>query len=78
MKIYGRTIGATHSPYVIAELSANHNGSLNRALETITVAKQCGADAVKIQTYTADTMTIDCNLPDFVIKRWALEWVQAL
>lgn len=68
MRIYGRTIGATHPPYVIAELSANHNGSLNRALETITVAKQCGADAVKIQTYTADTMTIDCDLPDFIIK----------
>jgi N-acetylneuraminate synthase len=55
-------------PFIIAELSANHNGSLERALESITVAKQCGADAVKIQTYTADTMTIDCDLPDFVIK----------
>jgi len=53
---------------VIAEVSANHNGSLDRALETITAAKNCGADAVKIQTYTADTMTIDCDLPDFVIK----------
>ena len=68
MQIYGRTIDATHPPYVIAELSANHNGSLDRALETIAAAKQCGADAVKIQTYTADTMTIDCDLPDFVIK----------
>jgi len=68
MNISGRTIGLTQPPFVIAELSANHNGSLNRALETITVAKQCGADAVKIQTYTADTMTIDCDLPDFVIK----------
>ena len=58
----------TKPPFVIAEVSANHNGSLDRALETITAAKQCGADAVKIQTYTADTMTIDCDLPDFVIK----------
>jgi len=56
------------APFVIAELSANHNGSLDRALATITAAKQCGADAVKIQTYTADTMTIDCDLPDFRIK----------
>ena len=58
----------TCPPLVIAEVSANHNGSLKRALETITVAKECGADAVKIQTYTADTMTIDCDLPDFIIK----------
>jgi len=56
------------TPFVIAEVSANHNGSLERAQATITAAKHCGADAVKIQTYTADTMTIDCDLPDFVIK----------
>ena len=68
MKISGRIIGAGHPPYVIAELSANHNGSLQRGLELITAAKKCGADAVKIQTYTADTMTIESNLPDFVIK----------
>ena len=55
-------------PFIIAEISANHNGSLDRALATITAAKKCGADAVKIQTYTADTMTIDCELPDFIIK----------
>lgn len=53
---------------MIAEVSANHNGSLKKALETITAAKESGADAVKIQTYTADTMTIDCEKPDFVIK----------
>jgi N-acetylneuraminate synthase len=56
------------SPWVIAEVSANHNGSLKRALDTISAAKECGANAVKIQTYTADTMTIDCDLPDFRIK----------
>lgn len=67
MTIAGRTIGPGYPPYVIAELSANHNGSLERALETIDIAKRCGADAIKIQTYTADTMTIDCDAPDFMI-----------
>jgi len=53
---------------VVAEISANHNGSLNRALETITAAKRCGADAVKIQTYKPETMTVDSNLPDFILS----------
>lgn len=65
--ISGRNIGQDYPPYIIAELSANHNGSLKRALDTITMAKSCGADAVKIQTYTADTMTIDCNNQEFTI-----------
>lgn len=67
-KIDGRQIGPEQPPYIIAELSANHNGSLERALETIEVAQKCGADAIKLQTYTPDTMTIDCDSPDFVIK----------
>ena len=53
--------------FIIAELSANHNGDLQVALETIRAAKRTGADAVKIQTYTADTLTIDCK-SDFFIK----------
>ena len=66
--INGRTIGAKYPPYVIAELSANHNGKLQKALDTITKAKACGADAVKLQTYTADTMTIDSDHDDFYIQ----------
>lgn len=53
---------------VIAELSANHNGSLKTAIETIKAAKRAGADGIKFQTYTADTMTIDSDLDDFRIK----------
>ena len=53
---------------VVAELSANHQGSLDIAIETIKEAKRCGADAVKLQTYTADTMTINSGLPDFTIN----------
>jgi pseudaminic acid synthase len=66
--INGRKIGASYPPYVIAELSANHNGKLQKALDTITKAKICGADAVKLQTYTADTMTIDSDHEDFYIQ----------
>lgn len=66
--IAGRPVGPDHPPYIIAELSANHNGDLQRALAMIDVAKQAGADAVKLQTYTADTMTIDCDSTDFQIN----------
>ena len=68
IKIKDRQIGENHPPYIIAELSANHNGSLERALKTIKMAKSMGADAVKFQTYTPDTLTIDSDKEDFKIK----------
>ncbi len=54
--------------FVIAELSANHNGCIDTAIETIKAAKRSGADAIKLQTYTADTITLDCKKNDFIIK----------
>jgi len=63
-----REISNDFSPYIIAEVSANHNGSIERAKETILAAKKAGVDAVKIQTYTPDTMTIDVKNADFYIK----------
>ena len=56
------------SVFIIAELSANHNGSLETAINSIKAAKRAGADCIKLQTYTADTITIDSELGDFVIK----------
>jgi len=55
--------------FIIAELSANHNGSLQTAIETIKAAKRAGADAIKLQTYTPDTITIDCKTDDFKLKQ---------
>jgi N-acetylneuraminate synthase len=73
MKINGRQIGAKYSPYVIAEMSANHNGDINNAYKIIDMAKAAGADAVKMQTYTPDTITIDSGFPDFQLTEglWA-------
>lgn len=65
--IAGRAIGPDQPPYVIAELSANHNGNLEQALRIIDEAVKAGADALKIQTYRPDTMTLDCDAPDFQI-----------
>lgn len=68
MHIAGRPIGADHPPYIIAELSANHNGSYARALELLDAAAATGADAIKIQTYRADTITMRSQDPSFYIK----------
>ncbi len=66
--INNRNISRDNPPYIIAELSANHNGSIIKAKESIKAAKKYGADAIKIQTYTPDTMTINCQKEDFIIK----------
>ena len=68
MQIGNFTIDDKSPVFIIAELSANHNGSLDNALETIKAAKRAGADCIKLQTYTADTITLDSDKEDFVIK----------
>ena len=68
MHIDGREISCSNEPYIVAELSANHCGSITKAIQTIKSAKESGADAVKIQTYTANSMTLDCDKDDFIIK----------
>jgi pseudaminic acid synthase len=68
MKIDSFTINKVSPVFIIAELSANHNGSLDIAIETIKAAKRAGADCIKLQTYTADTLTINCEKKDFIVK----------
>jgi pseudaminic acid synthase len=68
IKIGDREVGRNARPYLIAEMSGNHNQSLDRALEIVDAAAASGADAVKLQTYTADTMTLNVRAPGFVIE----------
>ena len=68
MKIKDYEINNSSKVFIIAELSANHNGDLSLAIETIKAAKRAGADCIKLQTYTADTITIDSDKDDFVIN----------
>lgn len=67
-QILNRKIGAEHPPYIIAEMSANHNGDIQNAFRIIDQAQKCGADAVKIQTYTPDTITLNSTNKDFLIQ----------
>ena len=68
MKIGSKEVGTGNPAYLIAEMSANHAGSLERAKEIIHAAKEAGADCIKIQTYTPDTITIDCDNQYFHIS----------
>ena len=67
-KIGGISIGQSHRPFIIAEMSGNHNQSLERALDIVEAAALTGVHAIKLQTYTADTITLDVSTGEFFIK----------
>ena len=74
MKISSQLFGITHPPFIIAEMSGNHNQSLERALEIVEAAARTGAHAIKLQTYTADTMTLDLKEREFFISDEMSPW----
>lgn len=78
-KIDGRMIGENSPPYIIAEMSANHGNDIKKAIEIVKAAKKSGADALKIQTYTADTLTLNCKTPEFKAKgAWSGQYLYDL
>ena len=74
LKIGAREIGPGTRPYLIAEMSGNHNQSLDRALALVDAAAASGADAIKLQTFTADTMTLDSSRAEFTIQNKSSLW----
>ena len=68
VQISGREISLNAPPFIVAELSGNHGGSLQKALELVEVASMCGVDAIKLQTYKPETMTLDMNVNEFKIN----------
>ena len=78
-QISGQTIGPCYPVYIIAELSANHNQDFDQAVQLIQAAKKAGADAIKLQTYTPDTLTIECDNEYFRVGGGtALGWPNAV
>src|SRR5687768_8539708 len=73
-EIAGRGVGKGHRPYLIAEMWGNHKQSLDRALQIVDAAAGSGANAIKLKTYTADTMTLNVHAPGFVIDDPASLW----
>src|SRR5437773_2202728 len=74
IEIADRKIGPKHPPFIIAEMSGNHNQSLERALQIVEAAAKSGAHAIKLQTYTADTMTLDLDENEFYISDSGSLW----